>query len=379
MANRVLLVTNDFPPRDGGIESYLRDFCARLDPEQLVVLASTRASESQVRAFDASVDYQVIRMQDRVLLPLPHVARRMQDIIRKHQIHTVWFGAAAPLGLLGDAARAAGAQRIIATTHGHEVGWSMIPGTRNLLAAIGSSADVVTYISRYTRRRFASAFGSQVAFERLPSGVDIARFSPDEQAGRNIRRRYGISAEAPLIVCISRLVRRKGQDMLIRALPSIQAQVPGARLLIVGIGPREQALRKLAQEHQVTESVIFAGKVAFEELPAFYNAASVFAMPARTRGWGLDVEGLGIVYLEAQACGVPVIAGDSGGAPEAIIDGRSGIVVSGHDTTEISRAISTVLSDPDRARRMGQQGRQFVVAQWSWEHMLVRARAILGI
>ncbi|MDO5029666.1 MAG: glycosyltransferase family 4 protein [Corynebacterium sp.] len=378
MSARVLLITNDFPPRDGGIESYLRDFCARLDPANLVVLASSRASAERLRAYDESLPFRVYRMRDKVLLPLPHVAGRAARIIKDERIDTVWFGAAAPLGLLADACRRAGASRIVSTTHGHEVGWSMLPVARQMLRRIGNSSDVVTYISRYTRGRFAAAFGPRAAFERLPSGVDIERFSPNSQAGQDIRQRYGIGAEQPLIVCISRLVRRKGQDMLIRSMPQILARHPDARLLIVGVGPRGEALQQLAQECGVADQTIFAGKVSFDELPAYYNAATVFAMPARTRGGGLDVEGLGIVYLEAQACGIPVVAGNSGGAPETVIDGETGIVVNGASVDSVMAGVLTVLGDPERAAAMGIRGRQHVTANWTWEVMAARARRILG-
>lgn len=378
MSARVLLITNDFPPRDGGIESYLRDFCARLDPANLVVLASSRATSDELRAYDESLPFRVYRMRDRVLLPLPHVARRAAQIIRDENIDTVWFGAAAPLGLLADACRRAGASRIVSTTHGHEVGWSMLPVTRQMLRRIGNSSDVVTYISRYTRGRFAAAFGPHAAFERLPSGVDIERFSPNAQAGQEIRQRHGIGAEQPLIVCISRLVRRKGQDMLIRSMPRILAQHPDARLLIVGVGPRGKALEQLARDCGVADQVIFAGKVSFDELPAYYNAGTVFAMPARTRGGGLDVEGLGIVYLEAQACGVPVIAGNSGGAPETVIDGETGVVVNGASADSVGTGLLTVLDNPRRASEMGIHGREHVVENWTWEVMAERARSILG-
>lgn len=377
MSARVLLITNDFPPRDGGIESYLRDFCARLDPENLVVLASSRAPEEKLRAYDESLPYRVYRMCDSVLLPLPHVARRAAQIIRTERIDAVWFGAAAPLGLLADACRRAGATRIVATTHGHEVGWSMLPLTRHMLGCIGKSSDVVTYISRYTRGRFAAAFGPQTAFERLPSGVDIKRFSPDPELGQEIRKRHGIGESQPLIVCISRLVRRKGQDMLIRSMPKVLERHPDTKLLIVGVGSLERELEKLAERLGVADQVIFAGKVSFEDLPAYYNAASVFAMPARTRGRGLDVEGLGIVYLEAQACGVPVIAGNSGGAPETVIDGETGIVVDGSSERSVATGLVEILDNPERAAAMGARGREHVVQSWTWEVMAARARRIL--
>ena len=375
---RVLLITNDFPPRLGGIESYLRDFCSYLDPERLVVFASTRTSAGEQEAYDASLPYRVYRARDRVLLPLPHTARQIAEIIRREKIDTVWFGAAAPLGLLAPACRRAGARRIISTTHGHEVGWSMIPGARQVLRQIGRTSDVVTYISRYTRSRFAAAFGPGVAFERLPSGVDTQRFSPSVEQGLMVRRRHAIAEGAPVVVCISRLVRRKGQDMLIRSMPAVLASNPEAKLLIVGDGPQREALSDLARECAVADSVIFAGKVSYEDLPAYYSAADVFAMPARTRGAGLDVEGLGIVYLEAQACGVPVVAGESGGAPETVLDGQTGLVVDGTSARAVAHGLLTILGDRGLAVTMGRRGREYVEAEWTWDAMSARFRKILG-
>lgn len=379
MGSRVLLITNDFPPRDGGIESYLRDFCDLIDPEQLTVLTSTRVARELNEVHDAEVPYRVHRLPDRVLLPLPHVARAAARIIADEQIHTVWFGAAAPLGLLGAACRRAGAQRIIATTHGHEVGWSMLPGARQMLHRIGRSADIVTYISAYTRGRFAAAFGSDVAFERLPSGVDIDRFWPNQGAGLDIRVRHGFDEATPLIVCISRLVTRKGQDSLIKSMPSVLKTIPDAQLLIVGSGPRREALDRMAGNLGVADHVTFAGAVDYGDLPGYYNSATVFAMPARTRGWGLDVEGLGIVYLEAQACGVPVIAGTSGGAPETVIDGKTGLVVDGRDIPALADALVSLLGDRQRAKAMGIAGRAHVCAHWTWEVMGAKLHRILGI
>ncbi|WP_083291107.1 glycosyltransferase family 4 protein [Corynebacterium sp. HMSC11E11] len=375
---RVLLITNDFPPRQGGIESYLRDFCGTLDPESLTVLASTRIPGSETRDHDAALPYRVHRLRDRVLLPLPHVARAAARIIAEEDIDVVWFGAAAPMGLLARACRRAGARRIISTTHGHEVGWSMLPVSRRALRIIGDGSDVVTYISGYTRNRFAAAFGPRTAFERLPSGVDVERFRPDPDAGARIRARHGIAADQPLIVCISRLVARKGQDSLIAAMPAVVRALPDARLVIVGAGPYEATLRSRAAASGVADHIIFTGSVPFDELPDHYNAATVFAMPARTRGGGLDVEGLGIVYLEAQACGVPVIAGESGGAPETVVDGVTGVVVDGRDIAALARAITAICAKPERARQMGEEGRRHVVTHWTWEVMGARLRRILA-
>ncbi|WP_460490870.1 glycosyltransferase family 4 protein, partial [Corynebacterium nasicanis] len=259
--------------------------------------------------------------------------------------------------------RAAGARRIIASTHGHEVGWSMVPGARQVLRRIGNTADVVTYISDYTLRRFRRAFGSHPEFRHLPSGVNTEWFRPAARP-----------PGPPTVVCVSRLVPRKGQDMLIRVWPRVLERHPEARLRIIGSGPHERTLRALAAP--LGAAVEFTGPLDTTALRDALAAADIFAMPARTRGRGLDVEGLGIVYLEAQACGVPVIAGDSGGAPETVTP-ETGLVVDGRDEDQLTDALLTLLDDPDRAAGMGQAGRRYALAEWTWEIMGARLRDIL--
>ncbi|OPE45701.1 alpha-(1-2)-phosphatidylinositol mannosyltransferase, partial [Mycobacterium intermedium] len=287
-----------------------------------------------------------------------------------------WFGAAAPLALLAPRARQAGATRVLASTHGHEVGWSMLPVARSVLRRIGDSTDVVTFVSRYTRSRFAPAFGPKAALEYLPPGVDSDRFRPDPAARAELRKRYGLG-ERPTVVCLSRLVPRKGQDVLIKALPSIRRRVDGAALVIVGGGPYLDTLRKLAQDCGVTEHVTFTGGVPGDELPAHHALADVFAMPCRTRGSGMDVEGLGIVYLEASATGVPVIAGKSGGAPEAVQHNKTGLVVDGTSVDQVADAVIELLTDRDRAAAMGAAGRAWVTAEWRWDGLTARLAELL--
>jgi len=297
-------------------------------------------------------------------------------LIAAHDVDTVWFGAAAPLGLLARRARQAGADRVVASTHGHEVGWSMLPVARSALRRIGEDSDVVTYISRYTRDRFAPAFGPRTALEHLPPGVDAQRFRPDASARAELRERYGLG-ERPVILCLSRLVPRKGQDMLIRALPPIRSRIDGAALVIVGGGPYLPTLRRLASSLDVADQVTFTEGVAPAELPAHHAMADVFAMPCRTRGAGLDVEGLGIVYLEASASGVPVVAGRSGGAPEAVQQGRTGLVVDGRSADQIADAVSRILEDPELAARMGAAGRQWILERWRWQTHAARLATLL--
>ncbi|MCG7235959.1 glycosyltransferase family 4 protein [Corynebacterium sp. ACRQP] len=373
-AIKTLLVTNDFPPTVGGIQSYLRDFAAelanRLGPDNLVVFASTQDADA-AREWDATAPYTVVRWPRRVMLPTPATSREMQRLIREHGIGTVWFGAAAPLALMGAAAKRAGAANVIATTHGHEVGWGMLPVAREALTAIGRSADTVTYISEYTRQRL-TALGTRPRFVALPSGVDTEFFRPATASQRAAARELIGVGDAPLVVCSSRLVARKGQDVLIRGWPEVRRQAKGARLVIVGSGPYERKLKAMAGE-----GVVFTGAVPGERLRDIVAAADVFAMPARTRLGGLDVEGLGIVYLEAQACGVPVVAGDSGGAPETVT-AETGVVVDGRDTGAVAKAITQLLLDDQRRTQMGRAGRAHVTERFSWDVLGARLAALCG-
>jgi phosphatidylinositol alpha-1,6-mannosyltransferase len=305
------------------------------------------------------------------MLPVPAIDIRMRRLITERGIDTVWFGAAAPLGLLAQRARHAGATRVLASTHGHEVGWSMLPVARSVLRRIGDDTDTVTFVSRYTRGRFASAFGPHAGLEHVPPGVDTDRFRPDPASRAELRARYGLG-ERPTVLCLSRLVPRKGQDMLIKALPSIRRRVDGAALVIAGGGPYMTALHELADRLGVSDHVTFTGGVPAADLPAYHAMADVFAMPCRTRGAGLDVEGLGIVFLEASATGVPVIAGSSGGAPETVQHNKTGMVVDGRSVDQIADAVSGLLADPDRAARMGAAGRDWVTAHWRWDDLAGR-------
>ncbi|WP_128773436.1 glycosyltransferase family 4 protein [Actinomyces oricola] len=363
---RTLLVTNDFPPVVGGIQSYLEDYARRLPSGDLVVLASTppegpRAAE----AFDATVPFEVVRMPTHVLLPTPDVRARMKRLVAARSIETVWFGAAAPLGLLGRAAKRAGATRVIATTHGHEVGWGMVPGARQLLRRIFRDADVVTYISDYTLGRLRPSIPEGTTTLRLPSGIDVDRFRPDPVARAKLRERYRLG-EDPTAVCVSRLVPRKGQDSLITAWPRVVRAVPAAKLVIVGWGPYARDVALLRRRSPVRDSIILTGKVPDAELPGHVAMGDLFAMPCRTRGKGLDVEGLGIVFLEASAAGLPVIAGTSGGAPETVVEAVTGNVVDGRDEDALVMALVRQLSDPALRRRMGAAGRELMMERWTW-------------
>jgi len=374
---RVLIVTNDFPPRRGGIQSFVHALAARLPEESVCVYAP--AWDGAAR-FDAQQPFPVVRHRTSLMLPVPTVAARAASVLAAYDCDTVLFGAAAPLGLLAPSLRRAGARRIVALTHGHEAGWAALPVARSLLHRIGEQVDVMTYLGEYFRVRLAAALSPQAAARmvRLAPGVDTTAFRPGA-GGAAIRQRLGIGRGRPVVVCVSRMVPRKGQDTLLRAWPLVRSQVGGdPLLLLVGDGPYRAELGRMADRLGLDgRSVIFAGPVPSRELPAYYDAGNVFAMPCRTRRGGLDVEGLGIVYLEASATGLPVIGGDSGGAPDAILEGETGYVVPGRSEEALAGRLIELLGDRAGAAAMGEKGEAWVDTEWRWELVAGRLSQIL--
>jgi phosphatidylinositol alpha-1,6-mannosyltransferase len=368
-----LVVTNDFPPRRGGIQSFVHALVTRLPPGTVTVYAPAWEGAAE---FDRAQPFPVIRHPTSLMLPVPAVRGRAVAALREHGCDRVIFGAAAPLGLLAPALRRAGARRLVGITHGHEAGWASLPAARDLLRRIGDSVDVLTYLGEYFRVRLAAALSPAAAarMRRLAPGVDVAAFRPGA-GGAAIRARLGLAGR-PVVVCVSRLVPRKGQDTLLRAWPAVLAAAPDAALLVVGSGPYRKNLEDMAKRLP-PGAVHFTGPVPGPALPAYYDAGDVFAMPCRTRRGGLDVEGLGIVYLEASATGLPVVGGDSGGAPDAIKDGETGYVVAGRSPGTVAERIIELITDPARAKAMGQQGLEWVHQEWRWDLVAARLQHIL--
>jgi phosphatidylinositol alpha-1,6-mannosyltransferase len=359
--SRTLVVTNDFPPRQGGIQTFVAALLGTRPPGSVVVLASDHPGSAE---HDAALPYEVVRAPTGMLLPTAGAARTAARLVREHGCRTAFFGAAAPLGLLAPGLRRAGVERLVGATHGHETGWVALPGARQALQRIAGGLDVLTYISQYTHGRLAPALADRTALVQLSPGVDVGRFTPDADGGP-VRERYGLG-DAPVVVCVSRLVPRKGQDILVEAWSQVLARHPRARLLLVGGGPLEASLRKRVDARGLARSVVLTGGVPSEQLPAYYAAGDVFAMPCRTRRGGLDVEGLGMVFLEAAACGLPVVAGTSGGAPETVREGITGHVVDPRSPAAVAAVLADLLDDPARARAMGAAGRAWVEQRWSW-------------
>jgi phosphatidylinositol alpha-1,6-mannosyltransferase len=372
---RTLIVTNDFPPRTGGIESFVLAMAQRMPKDEVIVHTARQAGD---REFDASLDFPVIRDRSRLMVPTPAISRRAAEIARAEGCDRVWFGAAAPLGLMAGRLRAAGVQQLVATTHGHEVWWANVPVTKQLIRRIGDQVDVVTYLGEYCRARIAPALNpaARARMVQLTPGVDDAVFHPGADGAR-VRQLHGLG-DRPVIVCISRMVARKGQDVLVRALPRIRELVPDAALLLVGDGPHRGEVQRQVDRLGLAEHVVFAGRVPWAQTPDYYAAGTVFCMPTRTRLAGLEPEALGICYLEAAAVGLPVVAGDSGGAPDAVLHGENGFVVDGRNADAVAARCSQLLLDPELAYKFGLRGRAWVAQQWRWDDLAVRLQRLLA-
>ncbi|HLB38918.1 MAG TPA: glycosyltransferase family 4 protein [Actinomycetota bacterium] len=355
-----LLVTNDFPPRVGGIQRTLEALWRELPAGRSGVFCPTWEDAD---AYDAAAPFRMFRQPERFLWPTPEVADRIEGAARDLGAEVILFGATYPLAHLGPRLAARGLPYLSAA-HGFEYWLSIAPGTHALMRhATSRAARVAVMCSAFIARTVRTAVARDVAVSVLYPGADVARFRPDLLTD-DIRADLGIG-DRPLVTCVSRLVPRKGQDTLIRAMPVIRARAPGAVLLIVGGGPYEQRLRSLA-ERAPAGSVVFAGQVGEQDLPRYYAAGDVFAMPCRTRLGGLEVEGWGNVFIEAAACGRPVVVGDSGGARESLVDRETGLLVDGRRVEEVAAAVGSLLADPERARTMGEAGRRRVLRSHTW-------------
>ena len=362
-----MFVTNDFGPRAGGIETFVIGLIERRPFGQTIVYTSAQTdSEAYDQAWKTNFGVTVIRDRAKILLPTPRVARNLSRIIKESNIQVAAFGAAAPLGLLSASMKKAGVRKTVALTHGHEVWWAKVFPFNCALRKIGSSIDSLTYLGEFTQKAIARSLSKASAQKmvKIAPGIDVDHFSPQDST--QLRKELKLDNKR-VIVSVGRLVHRKGQDHLIQAMPEILKSVPNAHILMVGQGPYLSHLKKLVQELNLIDHVSFIGRIQYAQLPQYICAGDIFAMPSRSRFFGLEVEGLGIVYLEASACGLPVIAGSSGGAPDAVLDGVTGIVVDGENNQEIAAAAIKLLQDIQGAKTMGLAGREWIIENWRWE------------
>jgi phosphatidyl-myo-inositol dimannoside synthase len=361
----ILLVTNDFGPRAGGIETFVIGLLERIPRGEVLVYTSSQpASEEYDQRWLQDFGVEVIRDRGKILLPTPGVISRLRKIIADRKISKVWFGAAAPLAFSARWLRPAGAEHIVALTHGHEVWWSKVWPFSWFMREIAKNVDVATYLGEFTRSAMAPRFKDTSKLIKIAPGIDTDHFTPN--SSKNLRIEYGIH-EKPTLISVGRLVHRKGQDRLVEAMPKILEEVPDATLVFIGEGPHRKVLDDLVSRLKLQESVKFIGRIQYDQLPRFIAMGDIFAMPSRSRFFGLEVEGLGIVYLEASACGLPVIGGASGGAPDAVNHGVTGYVVDGNNIDEIASRAVELLQDKELREKMGDAGRKWVVEEWRWQ------------
>lgn len=362
---RTLIVTNDFPPRIGGIESFVSDVCTLLN-QDVVVYASGPPS---AWATDAERGYPVVRAGP-LLLPTRQVAAELTDLALRYGVTRAIFGAAAPLGLLAPHLRRTGVHNIVGLTHGHETWWATLPGARALLHRIGESCDHLTVVSDYTERRISTVLSPRACARvlRLAPPVDTTVFRPAR------RQDDGAPARA---VAVGRLVAQKGFSTLLRAwrlvVNRLAGSGPAPELTLVGDGPQRPRLERLVQTLGLSGRVRFSGALPRAGVVAELQRSDAFALPVRTRLAGLNPEGLGLAAVEAAACGLPVVVGRSGGAPETVLDGKTGFVVPPDDHRVLAARLVELLADPVRGKAMGAAGRRFVAEQFS----VARARLTL--
>jgi len=377
--SRILCITNDFGPRAGGIETFVMGLIERLPFGSVIVYTS---AQENCAPYDLKwlqdFGVEVVRDKSKILLPIPGVAYCVNALVRERNITTAFFGAAAPLGLLSKGLRRAGVKEIVALTHGHEVWWSKVFPFTLAMKSISRQVNTLTYLGEFTRNAITKSV-TQVAAQsmvKLAPGIDTDHFSP--QDARALRNELGLT-EKKVIVSVGRLVHRKGQDVLIEAIPAIIEEVPEAHILMIGEGPYRGYLETRAKSLGIEDRITFIGRIQYADLPRYICAGDLFVMPSRSRLAGLEVEGLGIVYLEASACGLPVIAGDSGGAPDAVLEGETGLVVDGTSKSDVAAAVVKLLLDPDRSKAMGIRGRQWIIQEWRWEIWSARFAELLKV
>lgn len=365
---KILCITNDFGPRAGGIETFVMGLIERAPKGSVIVYTSSQGdTTSYDQGWLRDFGVKVIRDSSKILLPSPWVARRVMKVIERDSIRQVFFGAAAPLGVMARGLRKKGVINIVALTHGHEVWWAKLWPFSLAISFIGKNVDHLTYLGEFTKNQISKALSpkSKSKLVKIAPGIDTEHFAP-EPSSVHLRKDLGL-ADKKVIVSVGRLVHRKGQDILIQSLPEVLAKHPTAHILMVGEGPYRKVLTKMVSDLGLIDAVTFIGRIQYKELPRYICAGDIFVMPSRSRLAGLEVEGLGIVYLEASSCALPVIAGRSGGAPDAVDEGVTGYSVDGKSPLAVSQAIIKMFDDPVKAKEMGLAGRRWIIDKWRWE------------
>ncbi len=377
---RLGLITNDFPPSVGGIQTYFLSLLDSLDSGEVVVVAPDRPG---AREIDRKLGFEVVRLPARrgTLLPSPGTASRVADALRKRRVDLVGLSSAMPLGPLGARVSSLLDVPLCVWHHGAELAIpARLPLVRSLLVTLGHRIAIHFVVSRWTESIARSVFGESAPITLMRFGIDVQRFrapqsGPPQKTALRSALGVGVEEGGIMVLSVGRLVKRKGNDALVAAVASLQDRVPRMRLVIVGSGPDRRRLERIAARFGLGAHVIFFGEADTDVLPELYRAADIFAAPIRSRFFGLEGEGLGITLVEAAATGVPVVAGRSGGTPEAVVDKESGFVVDGRDHRAVAEALARLAGDADLRRVMGERGREHVTRHFSRRGMVETYRA----
>lgn len=368
-----LLVTNDFPPKIGGIQSLLWEWWRRLPPESFAVLTSPHA---EAAAFDATQPFLIERVREPVLLPHPWMVRRINEMAQRVGADFVVLDPALPLGIVG----ASLSRPYMVVVHGAEVTVpGRLPGSKQLLGRVLRGAQHIVAAGGYPAAEAEHAAGRTLDLTVVPPGVDTDRFRPLTASERQATRLdFGFDEQAEVVLGVSRLVPRKGFDTAIRVAALLGRTRPHFVLAIAGAGRDRDRLEKLASELEAP--VRFLGRVSHADLPRLYGCADVSIMLCRNRWGGLEQEGFGIVFLEAAACGVAQIAGSSGGAAEAVVDGETGFVLrDSNDAQSAARHLETLLNDSQLRQAMGRAGRERAIREFSYDVLSARLGHVLRV
>lgn len=361
-----VLVTNDFPPKVGGIQSYLWELWRRLPPDRFAVLTTPYSGDA---AFDAAQPFRVERSRQRVLFPTRAVARHVDELVDQTKASLAVLDPALPLGHVGR--RLAVPYAVV--VHGAEVSVpGRLPGSHALLRRVLTGAVHIVAAGHWVAAQAENVAGRTLATTVVSPGVDVDRFRPlDSEQRAAARASFGLPVDGHVVVSVSRLVPRKGMDTLIEAAALLAPDHPDLVVAVAGGGRERNRLDRLVRRSGAPVRLL--GRVDDEQLPALFGCADVFAMLCRNRWAGLEQEGFGIVFLEAAACGVAQVAGDSGGAGEAVVDGETGFVVRRpQDAAAAAQVIGRLLGDAELRRSQGHSARARAEHEYAYEVLAAR-------
>lgn len=372
---KVLFITLDFPPYKGGVATFYKNVCDFLPAEHLYVIApQTLESEK----FDLSKKYRIYRkkMLSKNSLVWPKwagLAKEVYDIVKKEKIEAIIAGQILPIGTIAYIMKINKNIPYYIFCHGRDV--SMLSGRKKIIAKkVIREAKGIFVNSNFTKHVIEDyKYPHSHIYTIYPCPEILS--NPSDLEMIKIKNEYDLHNKK-ILLTVGRIIERKGHDMVIKSLPEIIKKHSNTIYVIVGEGPYKQALQALTWQYKVNNHVIFTGMIGDSEAACLYELCDIFIMPARQLA-NKDVEGFGIVYLEANLFGKPVIGGKSGGIPEAIVDEKTGILVDPTSIHEITSNVLYLLNNPDKAHVLGIQGMDRVHSQFQWHDQVEKIKKII--